>query len=167
LKISLRPGFKQRMNGQLDRYTFEVGILEDGPHYQAKRGKRGLGGSDVLKQFAGGKARKQSRNATSTLVEVSKAMQENIKGNYLTKPFDKTSSDIMKFLKEFFKYNFGKSEKKRLENTLQAVVRNPILRGDYGTNSELTQKIKGFDRFGIDTGQWFKAIKARVKRKIR
>ncbi len=36
-----------------------------------------------------------------------------------------------------------------------------MLRGDYGPNSELTRKIKGFDRYMIDTAQLFKAIKAK------
>ena len=80
--------------------------------------------------------------------------------NYLAKPFEKKSSDIVRFSREFLKLAFGKSQKKRCENLLQAIVRNPMLRGDYGPNSELTQKIKGFDRATIDTAQLFKSIRA-------
>ena len=67
----------------------------------------------------------------------------------------------MKFTDAFFKLAFGASEKKRAENLLQACVRNPIRAGEYGPNSPLTVLIKGFDRAMIDTGQLFKAIKAR------
>jgi hypothetical protein len=49
-----------------------------------------------------------------------------------------------------------------MENLAQAIIRNPILRGDYGSNSALTRKIKGFDRFMFDTGQLFQSIKAKV-----
>jgi hypothetical protein len=60
-------------------------------------------------------------------------------------------------------------ELKRLgfETCLQAIVRNPILKGEYGRNSRLTQKIKGFNRYMIDTAQLFKNIKADVKVKGR
>jgi hypothetical protein len=49
-----------------------------------------------------------------------------------------------------------------LTNAIQAIVRNPILRGDYGRNNLFTQKVKGFNRLMIDTGQFFNNIKARV-----
>jgi hypothetical protein len=48
---------------------------------------------------------------------------------------------------------------------LQAIVRNPILRGDYGKNKKETIKRKGFDRYMIDTGQFFNSIIARVTKK--
>lgn len=54
--------------------------------------------------------------------------------------------------------------KKRLENLLQAIVRNPILRLEYGKNTATAADNKGFDRHLFDTGQMFKAITARAKR---
>lgn len=163
MRITLAPKFKQRLQGRFGKYDFEVGILTDGPHRDARKGERGKGGKDVLSSYASGPVRKASRSSTQSISEVSKQNRERLGFNFYTEPFKKKSSDIIKFTRSFFRLAFGASEKKRAENLLQAVVRNPILRGDYGPNSPLTQKIKGFDRAMIDTAQLFKAIKAFCK----
>ncbi len=161
MKIQLDKRWKKNVAGRFGKYTFEVGVLDDGPHRNAKRGARGMGGKDVLSEYAGGPIRKAGRDSSQSISEVSKSFREGLGVNYLTEPFKKKSSDIVKFSNEFFKLAFGRSEKRRAENLLQAIVRNPILRGDYGNNSALTQAIKGFDRKGIDTAQLFKALKAK------
>ena len=162
--IKLDKRFQKRVSGVFGKYTFEVGVLTDAPHKQARVGERGQGGKDVITSYAGGPARKTSRrNSGLTIAQVSAANRERMDVNYLTEPFEKKTSDIIKFTNEFFKLAFGKSEKRRAENLLQAVVRNPILRGEYGSNSTLTSRIKGFNRNMIDTAQLFKAIKAKVK----
>jgi hypothetical protein len=162
--IKLDSRFKKKVQGLFGKYTFEVGVLEDGPHKLAKRGAPGLKGKDVLKTFAGGPARKISNKPSGlSISDVSKANRDRLGKNYLSEPFKKRSSDIIKFSNTFFNLVFGRSQKKRAENLLQAIVRNPILRGEYGHNSKLTQKIKGFDRSMIDTAQLFKAIKAVCK----
>jgi hypothetical protein len=95
---------------------------------------------------------------------VSQSNRERLGFNYLTKPFEERTSDIIKFSNEFFKLAFGRSQEKRVVNLLQAIVRNPILRGEYGgPNSALTKRIKGFNRPMIDTAQLFKALRARIK----
>ena len=162
MKIQLDRRFKKKLQGMFGKYEFEVGVLEDKPHRVPRRGARGLKGADVLGLYAGGPVRKASRQRSDlTVAEVSAENRKRLGFNYLARPFKKRSDDIIKFSNEFFKIVFGKSEKRRAENLLQAIVRNPILRGDYGGNSELTQKIKGFDRGMIDTAQLFKAIKAK------
>lgn len=168
MQLKLDPKFQKELRGRFGKYDFQVGILEDGPHMEAKRGKRGLKGQDVLSSYAGGPTRKKSTKQSGlTIAAVSAANMQRLGFNYLLEPFKKKSSDIVKFLDSFFKLAFGSSEKRRAENLLQAVVRNPMLRGDYGPNSPLTQRIKGFDRAMIDTAQLFKAIKAVVKRRGR
>lgn len=163
MKLVLDKRFKKNIAGRFGKYDFEVGILQDAPYKKPLRGERGKKGKDVLATYAGGPVRKKSRQASAVMLsEVSKENRERLGFNYLSKPFEKRSSDIIRFSKEFFNLAFGRSEKRRCENLLQAIVRNPILRGDYGQNSELTRKIKGFDRYMIDTAQMFKAIKAKV-----
>lgn len=152
------------MQGRFSRYTFEVGVLEDGPHKLPRRGQRGLKGQDVLTTYAGGPARKKSSQAGPlSIAEVSAANRARLGINFLTAPFKSKSEDIIKFSREFCRLAFGHTEKRRAENLLQAIVRNPILRGDYGHNAALTKRIKGFDRLMIDTAQLFRAIKARCK----
>lgn len=161
--LKLDSRFKKHVQGMFGKYKFEVGILEDKSHKRAKKGARGLKGQDVISSYAGGPVRKASRDDSGlNLSDVSKANRDRMGFNYLTQPFKAKSSDIIKFSNEFFKLIFGRSQKRRAENLLQAIVRNPMLRGDYGPNSPITQKIKGFDRAMIDTAQLFKAIKAKV-----
>lgn len=161
MQLTLDKRFAKKLQGRFGKYSFEVGVLEDGPHMVPKRGERGLKGQDVLSQYAGGPVRKKTRQASGKAIsDVSKANRDRMGVNYLSEPFKKKSSEIIKFTNEFFKLAFGRSEKRRAENLLQAIVRNPILRGDYGKNKPLTIKIKGFDRKMIDTAQLFKAIKS-------
>ncbi len=165
MKIELDKSFAKKLKGAIEGYNFEVGVLDDKPHYEAKVGKRGLGGKDVLKTYAGGPARKQSnipsgKTIGQILIENMKRLGKNI----LLLPFKNRNSDIIKFTSAFLKMALAKESPKRVENLLQAVVRNPILRKEYGRNSALTVKIKTFDRNLIDTSQMFKAIRARVKR---
>ncbi len=166
MQLTLSKGFAERVQARYDRFRMEVGILEDAPHKEPKRGAHGLKGEDVKSSYAGGPVRKKSsKDSGVTIAQVSVANRERLGFNYLTAPFHLKDSTIVKFSEAFFKMASGKasSMKKRVENLLQAIVRNPILRGDYGSNTAHTQRIKGFNRKMIDTAQLFKAIKARVK----
>ncbi len=161
MQLRLDKRFRKNVSGRFGKYRFEVGILQDAPH---KNPAEEINGVKQLGSYAGGPVRKKGRgNGPLTISEVSKANRDRMGFNYLTEPFKKTSSDIVRFSREFFKLAFGRSEKKRAENLLQGIVRNPILRGDYGSNSRMTQREKGFDRKMIDTAQLFKAIKAICK----
>lgn len=53
---------------------------------------------------------------------------------------------------------------RRLENACRSIVRNPMIRREYGDNSDATAKDKGFDHWGINTGTLFKAIEAKYGR---
>ena len=55
-------------------------------------------------------------------------------------------------------------DKQRILNGMRAVVRNPILRGEYGKNSAKWAAVKGFNDLLMMTGQFFKAIEARFKK---
>lgn len=160
VKLKLDKRFYQKAKGVYEQYNFDVGILQDKIHKNPLPAKKGL------KVFAGGPARKTGTKAGPLISEISEELRSKV-GNFYTEPFQsgsKTNRDIRRLIKNFFDLVQGRTQAKRLENTLQAVVRNPILRGDYGSNSELTKKIKTFDRFMIDTGQFFNSIVAKVRR---
>lgn len=151
----------EKLKGRFGKYDLEVGILTDGPHREPMELGFGPSEGKSLSTYAGGPVRKATRTPSGkTIAEVSIANRERLGFNYLSKPFEDQTSDVVKFSNEFFKLAFGRSEKKRAENLLQACVRNPILAGEYGPNSPLTILIKGFDRAMIDTAQLFKAIRA-------
>jgi len=157
--------FQKKVKGIIGKFSFEVGVLQDAPHKEPMERPAGAENfSSNLSTYAGDKVRKKSRtNGPLSVAQVSEANRNRTGVNYLTAPFEKTTSDIVKFTQRFLQLAFGRGEKKRLENLLQAIVRNPILRGEYGKQARSTTREKGFYRPMIDTGQLFKAIKAVVK----
>jgi hypothetical protein len=159
VELKLDGRFLKQARGVFEKYTFDVGILQDRPHFQAKGKTKGL------KSFAGGPARQISHKPSGmSISEVSEELRKNLVTNFYTRPFkSKNNKDILRFTKSFFDLCSGRGERRRCENLLQAVVRNPILRGDYGRNTRATAKAKGFNRLMIDTAQLFQAIQARVR----
>ena len=154
VKLDLKTELKKR----IEKYQFEVGILSEKPRREPKLDDETLG------YYAGGPVRKlgPTRSEQSNS-EVFLDVQERLGIDLLQDPFKSSAnSNIVRFSNEFLKYCFGKSSDKRVENLLQAIVRNPILRGDYGGNTGITADAKGFDRLLFDTGQLFKSIKARI-----
>ncbi len=157
MQLKLKDQFGKRLQKRFSNFDLKVGILQNDEHKSARPS------ADGLSSYAGGPVRKKGRSGSVTLDEVSSDFSERLGFNYLSEPFKKRTSDIIKFTDGFLKMVFGKKgQTRRVENLLQAIVRNPILRGDYGSNAQKTQKIKGFNRYGIDTGQLFKAIRAAV-----
>lgn len=161
MKIELNRSMTKKLKGTLEKYEFEVGIIDDKP-YKEPVEYNTFQTNNPLTTFAGATVRKASRkNSGKTVAQVSEANRN--KYDYLAAPFRKKDTPIMKLINEFVRFAFGRSEKKRLENTLQAVVRNPILKKEYGMNTQATQNHKGFDHVMMDTAQFFKSIRARVR----
>lgn len=158
--IKLRRPIDETLKVKVNGYTFQVGVL------QSKIRRKALPPHLGSKNMAGGPARKLGVYASISNNEVSKHLRNYLNFNYLVKPFSKKTDDAVRMLKVFFDICFtenGATKIKRLENLLQAIVRNPFLRGDYGPNSARAILIKGFSRKGIDTGQLFKSITAKVR----
>lgn len=161
--VKLGSSWGRKLTRAIEGYEFEVGILEDKPH--RKPVEHGLFDTPQLSQYAGGPVRKATReNSDQSVGDVLVQNMERMNLNLLLRPFQEHSSDLIKFTTEFLKTAVAKGSLKRVENLLQAIVRNPILKQEYGTNSPGTADAKGFDRHLIDTGQTFKAIKARARR---
>ncbi len=159
ISLKLDKRFAKQAKGVFEKYEFFVGILKDGHHLEAKSLFDGLG------EYAGGPVRKTSRKQSQKMIsEVSEDLRNKMNINFYTLPFQaKKNKDILNFVREFFELCAGRGEVRRAENLLQAIVRNPILRGDYGKNIPITAKIKGFNRLMIETAQVFKAITAKVQ----
>jgi hypothetical protein len=167
MQIKLGKNFSEKVQGRFSRFEFEVGVLNDGPHKQpAERPPGAENFNQNLGRYAGGPVRKKSReDGPLTIAQVSAANRERTGVNYLTEPFKRKDSEIIAFSNAFFRMASGKANslRKRCENLLQAIVRNPILRGEYGRQARSTTREKGFYRPMIDTAQLFKAIRAVVK----
>ena len=163
MKITLGTSWEKKLQRRVQGVEFEVGILNDKPHMQPV--EQGLYEQPQLKQYAGGPVRKTSRTPSGVSTgEVLVQNMERTNTNYLLEPFQKKSSDILKFTNYFLKYLVKRTDSspKRIENLLQAIVRNPILKQEYGGNTPQTADNKGFDRLLFDTGQMFKEIRARM-----
>lgn len=76
-----------------------------------------------------------------------------------------TNNKELVSLVQFFAI-INKTEKqiRQLEKACKALVRNPILLGDYNPNSKSWTKKKGFNHYGIATGTFLKNIDARFKK---
>jgi len=157
--MKITSNISKKIQKQIGNYNFEVGILKNEKKKLRKKG--------ATKSFAGLKINAlgtASKKRPTTLAYVAEVL-EKYHFKWLTRPFKVKglNEDVKKVVEEIAMQIFGKKTKdnKRLENAVQAVIRNPILRGDYGNNMDTTIKAKGFDKLGIDTGQFFKAIKAK------
>jgi len=162
MKLEMGKAWTKRIERQIEGYEFEVGVLKDKVHPRPQRGS--------TKAFAGGPARKIDRAASgkATIGEILIYNQKRTNTDFLREPFQEKTSAIMKFTKEFLKLAFKHPgvNMKRVENLLQAIVRNPILKLDYGSNSSKAQKTKGFNRHLFDTAVMFNAIKAKVYKRV-
>lgn len=150
-------GLKNFINKRLGAYSVEVGILIDGPEKTAAQG---------TKNFYGGPARKSGKASGVSLravLEKFDALYNLLYGAW-ARPQNKEVAIVVKEM--ITDMNKSTADKRRFLNAAQAVVRNPILRGDYGQNSPQTAKIKGFNRLLIDTGTMFKNIKARLVKRV-
>ena len=165
MKLEFGKSFAKKLRGRIEQYEFEVGVLDDKPHRDPV--ETALFDQPDLGSYAGGPVRKaQRKTGDKTNGEILVENMERMNINVLARPFEEQGSDIMKFTSAFMKMITTQPNmpKKRLENLLQAIVRNPILRQEYGGNSSTTADNKGFDRKLIDTGQMFRSIIARAKR---
>lgn len=166
MNLQLGKSWSKKLSHRVDGFEFEVGVLDDSAHMEPVETPR-FGVPD-LKTYAGGPARKQTRVAGPlTTGEVLVANMKRLNINLLLAPFQERNSDIIKFTNEFLKLAVARPgiSPKRVENLLQAIVRNPILKQEYGQNSAQAADNKGFSRSMIDTAQMFKAIVARMTKR--
>lgn len=148
--------FKAEVRKKIERHLFDVGVLENRPHRAPAPG--------ALKTLAGGPARRASGRVAGTTASVAKFVQARLHTDIFRRAIRKPKNrDIARFATAFFKTALRGENPNRAVNLMQAIVRNPILRGDYGRNSASAAKSKGFSRLFIDTGQLFRAIRARTK----
>ncbi len=150
--------FQKRLKGRYERYEVRAGILDDSAHHRPRPKSAGLG------TLSGGPVRKKSNKTKGTVAQVGEFVRKS-GNNYLRAPIAQTKSQLMRdFLKALGDLVTDRTtSRSKVESTLRAVIREPILRGKYGRNTAKTAKRKGFNRKLIDTGQFFRAIVARVR----
>lgn len=156
----------RKLQGRINQFEIEVGVLEDKPHMNPV--EHSLFEQPQLRSYAGGPVRRMSRQpGEASIGEVLVDNMRRLNINILLRPFQEKNSEILKFTDYFLRFVVARpgTSVKRVENLVQAIVRNPILRQEYGPNNSTTADNKGFNRHLFDTGQMFKAIRARVMRR--
>lgn len=166
MNMKMGNKWRRQLRGRIEQFNFEVGILENKPYKLPV--VEGLYENN-LGSLAKGPVRRTSRQSSDQKIgTIFKENMARLNIDLLRAPFRKKNSDLLKFTRAFLSlatYKPGWTIR-RVENLLQAVVRNPILNQDYGINSKYTADQKGFNRHLFDTGQMFKNIKVRAKRRV-
>lgn len=170
----LDPKFLSRFRKRFEQFEFQAGVLEPTkPHYQAKpiftkTGKRKKK-NVAFKSVDGLKARRETRVQSGTVGMIAKVHGKRV--DFIRAPFRNATSPALKSLRKawikFFTAARPLAMKKKVEDALVDVIRDPIRRRKYGPNSTRTSRIKGFNRRLFDTGQLWKSIKAKVSRSPR
>ncbi len=148
----------KKITFKLDKYQVQVGLLENKVRNKPKFGEfKSYAGKTLLREGGVSKG--------ASLVEVAEYLDKNYK--WLRKPFLlKNNKEVVAVLNDIVKDMNGQDLKQRILNGFQAVVRNPILRGEYGLHSTKWAKKKGFNQLLMMTGQFFKNIKARYAKNV-
>lgn len=133
----------------------EIGVIKSKTRMLASKG---------TKSFAGGVARKLGK----TNREITNAsLLEKLENRYglITKSFNNTK-EVKDFLNNILLGTLTtKNNSNNIINSFKALIVKPILKGKYGNNKPSTIKRKGFNRFGIDTGQLIKNLQCRIGNK--
>lgn len=121
--------------------------------------RRGLG------TLEGGPVRLQKPTTRSTTAAIAERIRTELGVDWLRAPVRHENSPEMKALRvAFFRLLTGKNKNySAVEAKFRAVLRIPILKQRYGRNTPAAARAKTFNRFLIDTGQFFKAIVAKVR----
>lgn len=153
MKLAI-DNFSKKISFKLEKYEVEVGLLSDKPRRAPKFGH--------FKTYAGKTLLQEGKLSNESNVELAKELDARYK--WLRKPFLlQNNKEVVLVINDIVRDMNGKDFKRRILNGFQAVVRNPILRGEYGMNSGKWAKQKGFSQLLMMTGQFFKSIKARFK----
>ncbi len=160
-EFKLDQRFKKTVAARYERFQFRAGVLDDRPHRRALPKSRGLS------NLEGGPIRRMSSTKVSgTVAGVGEAIRKR-GDQYLKAPFEKQRSrEVKAFLVQFGLLVTGATKSVRFaEAALRKVIREPILRAKYGRNTRVWAKVKGFNRKLFDTGQFFRAIVAKITRR--
>lgn len=163
MKLAMGNNWTLKLKHKVEAYEAIAGIKQT-PRREAAVPR-------MVGTFAGGSVRKTQPSRSGTTPTQVAAYVMNFAGNIFTVPFQMgTNADILKFSHAYIKELLGSkgasiTNNRRVKNLMQAIIRNPILRGDYKMHKQGTKAKKGFERSLIDTGQFFRSIQVIIKRK--
>ena len=156
LNIEIKGTFLDHEVRAFERQRVTVGILDGGEMARNAQPK-----SKGFKNFPTGRALKiKSKSKTLTMKNLVKMLDKKY-GFVSDAAVNEKNADLILVMNELKQIFNGKVNPRRIENGAIALVRNQIMRKDFGDNKESTIKQKGFDQPLVRTGAMFKSIKAR------
>lgn len=163
MEINLGDDFLEANVKAFENQRVRVGILDEFqmaavPASAEERGLKTLRGT-------GEKARKiKSRSKTLPLRQLAVYLDAQY-GVFTNAINNASNNDLNLVTKELIKaFSGGEVEQRRIQNAAIALIRNPILRKDFGSNMRSTSDVKSFDWPMVDTGTFFLNIKAEYLR---
>lgn len=144
------------------RQHVRVGMLDK--NKRAMKPGRPLQKRQLIPGVPTNKATQAGRSKQARLAEVLAYL--NRKRGILDEALEQAGQEEISEMAELFvklvmEPGAGTLTVKKLENVVLAIVRNPIIRREYGPNAPATIEKKGFDRFGVNTGTLMKSIEAK------
>ncbi|CAH9011604.1 putative neck protein [Vibrio phage 236O40-1] len=163
IEINLGDDFLEANVKAFESQRVRVGVLDEFqmaaiPAKVESRGLKTLRGT-------GEKARKiKTRSKTLSLRQL--AVYLDARYGVFTDAINNANNlDLNQVTQEMIKaFTGGDVEKRRIENAAIALIRNPIMRKDFGSNMRETSRAKTFDWPMVDTGTFFLNIKAEYLR---
>lgn len=155
LKFNLPLDFFDGKIQEFESQRVKVGVLSDRPVSIPRNKREGL---SALKgtNYPRRKIKKRGGMALTKLAEI----LDREYGFISDTPLLPNNSDLMKVMDELMVIFNKKPNSRRIENAAIAMIRNPIIRMDFGSNAASTISEKGFDRPMVDTGTLFSNISA-------
>lgn len=150
MKIQIQKPFFKALTAELGKYEIRVGVDDAKPRKKMKEPKE-------LRRFAGVEVYKVSNKTDDGKTNVEVAAELDAAFQWLRTPWlgGGENKEVVQVVNDIVANVRGQGDKQRILNGAQAVVRNPILRGDYGKHTDADRP------FLMRTGQFFKAILAR------
>lgn len=159
---------------ELEKQSVTVGILDDrfkSASIDWKKGIRPLASADLnsginsigLQSVNRRYVKLKGRSKNPTLRRLAFYLDEN-SGIFTDAIKNVNNADLLIVAQELAVIEKNDSNIKMLENASKALIKNPILRGDFGENSPKWAAKKGFNHYGIATGTFFNNIQAAYKK---
>lgn len=158
IKVKLSESFLDKEVKEFEAQRVTVGILDKSKYAAIAKPK-----SSGLKSMKGYPASYiKKRDKTLPLWQLADFLDYHY--GFISKAaMNPNNADLVLVMNELKRIFDGNVNPKRIENAAIALVRNQILRRDFGSNAESTQSQKGFDMPLVRTGAMFSSIKAIYK----
>lgn len=158
IKVKLNESFLDKEVKEFEAQRVNVGVLDKSKYAAIAKPK-----SAGLKNMKGVQANYiKKRDKTFPMWQLADFLDYHY--GFISKAaINPNNADLVLVMNELKKIFDGKVNPKRTENAAIALVRNQILRKDFGSNAESTEKQKGFDMPLVRTGAMFSSIKAIYK----